>query len=128
MLELMVEPHAGSPLLLQPLSGHRRDAHRLGELVRPPIDHLHTTYGLTSLAADSALSREANRATLSQTQLKGLMRVPAPVREAPAALAQVNPQTMMPRSAGDRCPLVHSTAGRVAPRWADRPWLKQRDQ
>ena len=143
MLELMVEPPAGSPLLLQPLSGHRRDAHRLGELVRPPIDHLHTTSGLTSLVADSALSSEANRATLSQTQLKGLTRVPAPVREAPAALAQVNPQTMMPLSAGDRCPLLHSTAGRVVPRWAlidaalrqppaqrtaDRPWLKQRDQ
>ena len=63
--------------------------------------------------------------------------------EAQAALEQVNPQTILPLSEGNRCPMVHSTAGSVAQRWAliyseprqpqaqrtaDRQWLKQSDQ
>jgi transposase len=143
MLELMVEHHAGIPLLMKPLSGHSSEAHSFGELVRTPMDQRHTPYGLTSLVADRALYREANRAQLSQTQMKWLTRVPAPVSEAQAALAQVNPQTMMPRSEGYRCQMLHSTYGSVAQRWAlldseprqpqaqrtaDRPWLKQSAQ
>jgi transposase len=143
MLELMVEHQAGIPILMTPLRGHSSDAHRFGELVRTPIDPLHTPYGMTYLVADSALDREDNLAKLSQTQMQWLTRVPATVSEAQAALAQVNPQTMMPLSEGYRCQMLHSTYGSVAQRWAlisserrqpqaqrtaDRPWRKQRDQ
>jgi transposase len=143
MLELMVEHQAGIPILMTPLRGHSSDAHRFGELVRTPIDPLHTPYGMTYLVADSALDREDNLAKLSQTQMQWLTRVPATVSEAQAALAQVNPQTMMPLSEGYRGQMLHSTYGRVAQRWAlisserhqpqaqrtaDRPWRKQRDQ
>jgi transposase len=143
MWELMVEHQAGIPLLMKPLSAHSRDAHSVGELVRTHLDPLHTTDGMTSLVAASALSSEDNLAKLSQTQLKWLTRVPAPVSEAQAAREQVNPQTMMPLSAGYRGQLLHSTDGRVAQRWAlislelrqpqaqrtaDRQWLTQRDQ
>jgi len=51
------------------------------------LDHLHTTYGLTYLVADSALCSEDNLAKLSQTQMKWRTRVPATLSEAQAALA-----------------------------------------
>src|SRR5918992_2947389 len=95
MLELMVEHQAGIPILMKPLSGNSSDAHSFGELVRTHIDQLRTTYGMTYLVADSALYSEDNLAKLSQTQMKWLTRVPATVSEAQAALAQVDPQTMM---------------------------------
>lgn len=143
MLELMVEHQAGIPILMKPLSGNSSDAHSFGELVRTHIDQLRTTYGLTYLVADSALYSEDNLAKLSQTQMKWLTRVPATVSEAQAALAQVDPQTMMPLSEGYRCQMLHSTYGSVAQRWAliyselrqpqaqrtaDRQWFKQSDQ
>jgi transposase len=143
MLELMVEHQAGIPILMKPLSGNSSDAQSFGELVRTHLDHLHMTYGMTYLVADSALYSEANLAKLSQTQLKWLTRVPATVSEAQAALAHANPQTMMPLSEGYRCQMLHSTYGRVAQRWAliyseprqpqaqrtvDKQWLKQSDQ
>ena len=37
MLELMVEHQAGRPVLMPPLSGHSRDAHEFGQMVK---DHL----------------------------------------------------------------------------------------
>jgi transposase len=57
MLALMVEHQAGIPLLMQPLSGHSRDAHDFGEAVRAHLQQWHTTDGMTSLVADSALDR-----------------------------------------------------------------------
>src|SRR5246127_5699942 len=60
MLELMVEHHAGIPILMQPLSGNSSDAQDFGEVVRTHLQQLHTTYGLTYLVADSALYSEAN--------------------------------------------------------------------
>jgi transposase len=47
MRELMVEHHAGLPILMKPLSGNSRDAHNFGALVRTHLDQRHTTYGLT---------------------------------------------------------------------------------
>jgi transposase len=55
MLELMVEPQAGIPVLMKPLSGTSRDAPACGQLVREPMAQLHTTDGPTYLVADSAL-------------------------------------------------------------------------
>jgi transposase len=55
MLELMVEPQAGIPLLMQPLSGHRSDGPEFGQVIQEHLAPLPTTSGLTSLVADSAL-------------------------------------------------------------------------
>jgi transposase len=77
MLALMVEHQAGIPLLMQPRSGTSRETQDVGEAVRLHVQQLQTTYGLTSLVADSALSREANLAKLAQTPMKWITRVPA---------------------------------------------------
>jgi transposase len=37
MVELMVEHHAGMPILMQPLSGHSRDVQEFGAAVRAPV-------------------------------------------------------------------------------------------
>jgi transposase len=37
MLALMVEHHAGIPIVMTPLSGNRRDVQALGEAVRAPV-------------------------------------------------------------------------------------------
>ena len=37
MRELLVEPQAGMPLLMKPLSGKSRDAHECGQVVKDPI-------------------------------------------------------------------------------------------
>jgi transposase len=55
MLELIVEHQAGIPVLMKPLSGHSSDAQEFGQVIRDHMAHLHTTYGATSLVADSAL-------------------------------------------------------------------------
>jgi transposase len=55
MLELMVEPQAGSPVLRQPLSGNSSDAHECGQVIQEHRAPLQTPYGLTYLVADSAL-------------------------------------------------------------------------
>jgi transposase len=47
MLELMVEHHAGIPILLKPLSGNSRDAQEFGEAVGAHVQQLQTTYGMT---------------------------------------------------------------------------------
>jgi transposase len=55
MLERIVEPQAGIPLLLKPLSGHSHDGQAFGQIGSEPMQPLQTTYGTTSLVADSAL-------------------------------------------------------------------------
>jgi transposase len=55
MLDLIVEHQAGIPVLMQPLSGNSSDATACGQIVREHITQLRTTYGTTSLVADSAL-------------------------------------------------------------------------
>ena len=71
MVELMVEPQAGMPILLQPLSGNSRDAQDFGEAVRTPMKPLHTTYGMTYWVADGALYSAANLQKLAQTPMQG---------------------------------------------------------
>jgi transposase len=55
LLELIVEPQAGLPLRMKPLSGNSREAQDFGEAVRTPVHQWQTTYGMTYLVADSAL-------------------------------------------------------------------------
>jgi transposase len=109
MLELIVEHQAGIPVLMKPLRGNRSDGRALGSIVHAHMAPLPTTYGTPYLVAASALSRDDNLQKLAETHLKWLTRVPATFSEAQAALAQANPHTMMPRSAGYRSQLLHST-------------------
>jgi transposase len=55
MLDRIVEPQAGMPLRMKPLSGTRRAVQHFGQSITEPITQRHTTYGTTSLVADSAL-------------------------------------------------------------------------
>ena len=47
MLEGSVEPPAGLPVLMQPLSGNSSEAQAFGHVLREPRAHLHPTYGAT---------------------------------------------------------------------------------
>jgi len=77
-LELMVEPQAGLPVLMQPRRGHRREGKALGHIVREPRAPVHTTSGTTSWVAESALSSAANLQKLAETPITWMTRVPAP--------------------------------------------------
>jgi transposase len=117
MVDLVVEPHAGIPFLMTPLSGHSRAAQGVGAAVRLQVHPWHTTSGLTSLVADRALYREANREQLAPTPMQWSTRVPATVRDAPAAWAQADPPAMVALQAGERAHELTSTSGGVEPRW-----------
>jgi hypothetical protein len=100
MLELIVEPQAGMPLLMHPRSGHSRAAQDVGEAVRTHVHQWHTTDGMTSLVAARALSSAANRPTLAQTHIKWSTRVPATVNAAQPVRAQADPQVLASLTAG----------------------------
>jgi transposase len=116
-LELIVEHHAGIPVLMNPLSGNRHEAPAFGQIIQEHIAQLHITEGITYLVADSALSSEDNLQRLAETRLKWITRVPATLSEAQAALAQAAPQTMAPLLDGYRYRALTSTYGGVAQRW-----------
>jgi transposase len=117
MLELMVEHQAGIPVLMQPLSGNSSDAHECGQVIKEHSAQLQTTYGLTSLVADSALYSEDNLRKFAATRLKWITRVPPTLHEAPQALAQAGPQGMAPLTEGYRDHVWPSSYGGVAQRW-----------
>jgi transposase len=117
MLAFIVEPQVGIPVRMKPLSGNSRDGPAFGQVVRAHMAQLQTTYGTTSLVADSALYREDNLQKLSGTRLKWITRVPATLSDAQAALAQADPQTMAPLVDGYRSRVLTSTDGGVAQRW-----------
>jgi transposase len=117
MLELIVEHQAGIPILMQPLSGNSSDVQAFGQVIRAHIEQLHTTYGVTSIVADSALYSEANLQKLAQTAMKWITRVPATLSEAQAALAQVDPQALVSLQEGYRDHELTSTYGGIAQRW-----------
>jgi transposase len=127
-LELIVAHQAGSPVLMQPLSGNSSDGKACGHIVHEHVAQLHTTYGPTYLVADSALSSDDNLQKLAATHIQWITRVPATLSEAQAALAQANPQAMAPLAEGYRYQLVHSTYGGVAQRTADKQWRQQSAQ
>jgi transposase len=117
MLELIVEPQAGIPVLMKPLSGTSSDAHDFGEVIRAHVHQWHLTYGMTSVVADSALYREANLQQLAQTPMKWITRVPATFSDAQAALAHVDPQAMAALTAHYRYCELPSLNGGVQQRW-----------
>jgi transposase len=117
MVELIVEQQAGLPLRMTPLRGNSRDAQAFGEVVRTHGQQLQTPDGMTSLGADSALSRAANLQTLAPTHLKWITRVPATVSAAQAALAPVALPALAARTEGYRSQELTSTSGGIAPRW-----------
>jgi transposase len=102
MVELIVAHQAGIPILMKPLSGNSRDVQDFGEAVRTHVPQLQTTYGLTSLVADSALYRAANLQKLAQTHMKWITRVPATVNAAQTILAQADPQALASLTASYR--------------------------
>jgi transposase len=117
MLELIVEHQAGIPVLMKPLSGNSSDAQEFSKVIRTHIEQLHTTYAANYLVADSALYNEANLATLAQTEMKWITRVPATLSDAQAVLGSANPQAMAPLLEGYRYQALTSTYGGVAQRW-----------
>jgi transposase len=117
LLELMVAHQAGIPLLMPPLSGHSRDTQEVGQVIRASIEQWHTTYGAPDLVAARALYSAANLHKLAQTAMTGMTRVPTTVREAQAALAQVDLQALASRQEGDRDHESTSTYGGLAQRW-----------
>jgi transposase len=117
MLELISEHQVGIPVLMKPLSGNSREVKEFGPVVSAHIAPWHTTYGTTSLVADSALSSEANIQQFGNTQLTWMTRVPATLSDAQAVLSQANPQTMTPLADGYHDRVVPSTDGGVEQRW-----------
>jgi transposase len=117
MLELVVEPHAGIPVLMQPLSGTRQDGKAFGQVVSDHMAPLHTPANPAYLVADRALSSAENLHKLAETRLKWITRVPATLHEAQTVLAQADPQTMAPLTEGYRYHVVPSSYGGVAQRW-----------
>jgi transposase len=117
MLDLVVEHHAGIPVLMKPLSGNSSDAHDFGQIITDHLTQLQLTYGTTCLVADSALYSAENLQKLAETRLQWITRVPATLREAQAVLAQADPQTMAPLTEGYRYQVVPSSYGGVAQRW-----------
>jgi transposase len=117
MLELIVEHQAGIPVLMKPLSGNSSDAQEFSKVIRTHIEQLRTTYAANYLVADSALYSEANLATLAQTEMKWITRVPATLSDAQAVLGSANPQAMAPLLEGYRYQALTSTYGGVAQRW-----------
>jgi transposase len=143
MLDLIVEHHAGIPVMMKPLSSNRSDAHDFGHVITDQIAQLQLTYGMTFLVADSALYSAENLHKLADTNLKWITRVPATLHEAQAVLAQANPQTMTPLTEGYRSQVVRSSYGGIEQRWlllysehrqpqaqrtVDRQWRTQSDQ
>jgi transposase len=117
MLELIIEHQAGIPVLMQPLSGNSSDAQECGPVIRTHIEQLRTTYEATDLVADSALYSAANLATLAQTEMQWITRVPATVSEAQVVLGSVKPQAMAPLAEGYRYQALTSPSGGMAQRW-----------
>lgn len=82
MLNRVVEPRAGRPLLMEPLSGNASDKVSFGELIERPIDQLNTTHGVDDWVADSALYTVENLRTLSAHPGRWISRVPATIARA----------------------------------------------
>jgi transposase len=117
MLDLRVEHQAGIPLLLQPLSGHTRDARDVGQGMSPHLPPRPLTDGTTYLVADSALDSEANLQQRADTGSQWITRVPATFTAAQVAWAQVDPAAMAALTAGDRDHALETTDGGGVPRW-----------
>jgi transposase len=99
-LDLIVAHPAGIPMLMTPRSGHTSDASDVGPVVTHPMPHLPTAHGVADLVADSALDRAEHLQPFTPTSRTWITRVPATVTAAHDALAQADPQAMLPLMAG----------------------------
>jgi transposase len=117
MLAWIVEHQAGSPLLMQPLRGKRRDGKGCGQVSSDHMAQCQTAYSPTSLVADRALSNAATLHKLAHTSLTWLPRVPATWPEAQEVFAQAPPATMAALPEGYRSAVVASSDGGGAQRW-----------
>jgi hypothetical protein len=99
---LVVEPHAGIPVLRQPLRGTRNESQACGQVVSDPMAPLQPTSSPIELVADRALKSAEHLPKLAETSLTWLPRGPATWREAQEGLAQAQPATRASRLAGDR--------------------------
>ena len=116
MLEVLVEPQAGLPLLLQPRSGHSRAAHACGQGLKEHRAQGQTTSGLPSRVAARAFDSADHLQQGAETTLQGIPRLPATLRAAHQALAQADPQRLAPLTAGSRSHVVPAREGGSAPR------------
>jgi transposase len=143
MLDLVVEHHAGIPVLMKPLNGNSSDAPDFGHIITDHIAQLQITYGTTCLVADSALYSAENLQKLAETRTQWITRVPATLSEAQAVLAHAEPQTMTPLTEDYRYREVRSSYGGVEQRWVlihstprqpqaqrtiDKQWLKRSEK
>lgn len=117
MLDVSVEHQAGMPGRMPPRSGHSRDVQDFGQLIPDPLAPWQLPYGPTVLGAARALSSAENLQKLAAPQTPWITRVPATLSAAQAVLAQADPQTMAPLTAGDRSHVGRSRYGGVAQRW-----------
>ena len=117
MLELIVEQHAGIPLLMKPLSGNTNDQVEFGRIITEYVQQLRTAHPLTYLVADSALYTAENLGHLAQSGMKWITRVPAILAEVHAVLARVTPETMRPLADGYRYHEEVATYGGSSQRW-----------
>jgi transposase len=117
MLDLIVEHQAGIPVRMKPLSGNSSDVQAFGQIITEHLGQLQLPSGTPCLVADSALYSAENLQKLAETGTKWITRVPATLREAQAVLAQADPPTMAPLTAGYRYHVVRSSYGGVAQRW-----------
>ena len=112
-LDPIVEHRAGIPGLMQPCSGHRRDAPDFGHLITAHMAQWQITCGTTLLVAGSALYRAEHLQKLAETRTPWITRVPATWREAQAAWARATPHTTAPLAAGYREDSVAKTASNL---------------
>jgi transposase len=117
LLDLMVEHHAGIPMLMKPLRGHTSDARDFGQVVTEHMRQLQPTSRTTYLVADSALYRAENLQPLADTGTTWITRVPATLTAAQTTLEQAIPDAMVPLRPGSRDQAHTGTYGSVPPRW-----------
>jgi transposase len=115
--DLIVEHHAGIPVLMKPLSGHTSDASDFGQVVPQHIEPLQTAPGFASLVADGALYTTENLQKLAHTSLNWITRVPATLNAVQEALATADPKALVPLREGSRYHRLASSYGGMAPRW-----------
>ena len=118
MLDVLVEHQAGLPRRRPPLRGQTSDALECRPVVTAPLAPRQTTDGTASRVADRARYNAAQLPPLAHTRRAWSTRVPAPVSDAQAALAEADPATMAPLMAGDGAPVRAATDAGVTPRGA----------
>jgi len=117
MLELIIEQHAGMPLLMKHSAAIRMTSGSLAASLRSMCSNLRTAHAITYLVADSALYTAENLGHLAQSGIKWITRVPATLTEAQAVLTRVKPETMTPLADGYRYHEEVSTYGGCKQRW-----------